>query len=48
MEHEVISEISARTELLLTEYQIIEEACKNRVVQSEVDKLEREFKNKSA
>jgi hypothetical protein len=47
MEQDVVTEISTRTELLITMYQIIEESAKNRIDQREVDRLQKEFKEKS-
>jgi len=47
MEQDVVTEISTRTELLITMYQIIEESAKNRIDQKQVDFLNAEFKEKS-
>ncbi len=42
-----MTEISTRTELLITIYQIIEESSKNRIDQKQVDRLYQEFREKS-
>lgn len=44
METEVINEITSRTELLMTMYQIVEDLGENKIDQRSVEKLDKEFK----
>ena len=41
-----MTEISTRTEILITMYQIIEESAKNRIDQRQVNTIESEFKER--
>jgi len=43
MEAEVINEITSRTELLMTMYQIVEDLGENKIDQRLVEKLDKEF-----
>ena len=46
MEHEVVGEITSRTELLMTMYQIVEDLGQNKIDQVQVEKLAKEFETK--
>lgn len=46
MEHEVVGEITYRTEILMTMYQIVDDLGRNKIDQRQVDALAREFKQK--
>ncbi len=46
MEHEVVGEITSRTELLMTMYQIVEDLGQNKIDQLQVEKLAKEFETK--
>ena len=48
MEQEVVNELTARTELLIQMYQIVDDMQENRVDQATVSKMNVEFKSKSA
>ena len=47
MEHEVVGEITYRTELLITMYQIVEDLGKNKIDQRQVEMLQKEFNSKN-
>lgn len=47
MEHEVVNELTIRTELLIQMYQIVDDISQNRVDQAVVSKMNSEFRQKS-
>ena len=48
MEHEVVNELTIRTELLIQMYQIVDDISKDRVDQVVVTQMAADFKKKSA